>query len=41
MHPLILKQTLEEKDLNKDGYLDFQEFVGAKGTIKIYLIEKH
>lgn len=28
----ILKQTLEEKDLNKDGYIDFQEYIGERET---------
>jgi reticulocalbin-2 len=28
MLPLILSQTLRDKDLNKDGRIDFQEFVG-------------
>lgn len=31
MLPLILNNTLEEKDLNKDGEIDFQEFIGDKG----------
>jgi len=26
----ILKQTLEEKDLNKDGFIDFQEYIGER-----------
>jgi len=28
----ILKQTLEEKDLNKDGFIDFQEYIGERET---------
>jgi len=28
----ILKQTLEEKDLNKDGFIDFQEYIGERDT---------
>jgi reticulocalbin-2 len=31
MLPLILHQTLRDKDLNKDGRIDFQEFVGEQG----------
>lgn len=31
MLPLILQQTLRDKDLNKDGRIDFQEFVGDDG----------
>lgn len=30
MLPFILKQTLREKDTNKDGEIDFQEFVGER-----------
>merc|ERR1712071_472337 len=26
----ILKQTLEEKDLNQDGFIDFQEYIGER-----------
>ncbi|XP_014256660.1 reticulocalbin-2 [Cimex lectularius] len=33
MLPLILQNTLEEKDTNKDGEIDFQEFVGSKGEM--------
>lgn len=29
----ILKQTLEEKDLNKDGFIDFQEYIGERGIL--------
>lgn len=31
MLPVILEQTLEEKDTNKDGNIDFQEYIGDKG----------
>lgn len=31
MLPLILKQTLRDKDLNNDGRVDFQEFIGDQG----------
>uniref|UniRef100_A0A0K8SDE8 Reticulocalbin-3 n=1 Tax=Lygus hesperus TaxID=30085 RepID=A0A0K8SDE8_LYGHE len=31
MLPLILNNTLEEKDLNNDGEIDFQEFIGENG----------
>ncbi|XP_046990151.1 reticulocalbin-2 [Schistocerca americana] len=30
MLPLILKQTLSEKDTDGDGFIDFKEFVGEK-----------
>uniref|UniRef100_A0A224XT31 Reticulocalbin-3 n=1 Tax=Panstrongylus lignarius TaxID=156445 RepID=A0A224XT31_9HEMI len=30
MLPLILKNTLEDKDTNGDGEIDFQEFIGEK-----------
>ncbi|XP_037804133.1 reticulocalbin-2-like isoform X3 [Penaeus monodon] len=31
MLPIILQQTLEEKDANNDGLIDFQEYIGDKG----------
>lgn len=31
MLPIILNQTLADKDKNGDGFIDFQEFVGEKG----------
>lgn len=31
MWPVILKQTLRDKDLNNDGIINFQEFVGDSG----------
>jgi EF-hand domain pair len=31
MHEFILRQTLDEKDSDKDGFITFQEFVGDKG----------
>ena len=31
----ILKQTLEEKDLNKDGFIDFQEYIGERGILHV------
>ncbi|XP_042855804.1 reticulocalbin-2-like isoform X3 [Penaeus japonicus] len=31
MLPIILQQTLEEKDVNNDGLIDFQEYIGDKG----------
>lgn len=30
MLPIILQQTLREKDLNNDGQIDFQEYVGDR-----------
>ncbi|KAI5636007.1 EF-hand domain pair domain-containing protein [Phthorimaea operculella] len=30
MHPYLVNQTLREKDSNKDGKIDFQEFVGDR-----------
>lgn len=34
MFPIIIEQTLRDKDLNKDGRIDFQEFVGESGKDK-------
>lgn len=31
MLQVILKQTLDEKDINKDGFVDFQEYIGDRG----------
>lgn len=31
MLPIILQQTLDEKDVNKDGLIDFQEYIGDSG----------
>ncbi|XP_031344194.1 reticulocalbin-2-like [Photinus pyralis] len=31
MLPHILEQTLRDKDVNKDGAIDFQEFIGDRG----------
>lgn len=31
MLPIILQQTLRDKDKNNDGFIDFQEFIGDKG----------
>ncbi|XP_071544275.1 reticulocalbin-2 isoform X1 [Panulirus ornatus] len=30
MLPIVLQQTLDEKDINKDGVIDFQEYIGDK-----------
>lgn len=32
MLDVILKQTLEEKDTNKNGFVDFKEYIGDRGT---------
>ena len=42
MFPIILKQTLRDKDLNNDGIINFQEFVGdnAKNHDKEWLISE-
>lgn len=42
MLPIILKQTLRDKDLNKDGLINFQEFVGdnAKNHDKEWLLSE-
>ncbi|XP_067006847.2 reticulocalbin-2 [Anabrus simplex] len=34
MLPLILKQTLEEKDLDGDGFISFQEYIGERGKLQ-------
>ena len=31
MIPTVVDHTLEEKDKDKDGYINFQEFVGDQG----------
>lgn len=31
MLPIIMQQTLNDKDKNKDNVIDFQEFIGEKG----------
>lgn len=31
MHEILIRQTLKEKDLNNDGKIDFQEFIGERG----------
>lgn len=33
MLEVILKQTLQEKDLNKDGFVDFREYIGDRGIL--------
>lgn len=40
MLPIILNQTLRDKDMNRDGKIDFQEFVGdgARDRDKEWLI---
>lgn len=42
MLPLILQQTLRDKDSNGDGKIDFQEFIGNNGRNhdKEWLIEE-
>lgn len=34
MFPLLLKQALEKKDTDNDGYVNFQEFIGDRGKYK-------
>lgn len=36
MHEILIRQTLKEKDLNNDGKIDFQEFIGERGTFHIF-----
>lgn len=31
MLPVILKQTLQDKDTDGDGFISFQEFIGDRG----------
>lgn len=31
MFPLLLKQALADKDIDGDGYINFQEFIGDRG----------
>ena len=35
MLPVILKQTLLDKDTDDDGFINFQEFIGDRGKIFI------
>ncbi|KAL0894389.1 hypothetical protein ABMA27_013011 [Loxostege sticticalis] len=32
MHPYLVNQTLREKDKNRDGRIDFNEYVGERGS---------
>lgn len=32
MLPVVLQQTLDSKDTNKDGEIDFKEFIGDRGS---------
>ncbi|XP_030027423.1 reticulocalbin-2 isoform X2 [Manduca sexta] len=32
MHPFLVNQTLREKDANKDGVVDFEEYIGERGS---------
>ncbi|XP_053604986.1 reticulocalbin-2-like isoform X2 [Plodia interpunctella] len=32
MHPFLVNQTLKDKDEDGDGYLEFHEYLGARGT---------
>lgn len=33
MHQFLINQTLREKDLNKDGSIDFNEYIGERGKL--------
>lgn len=33
MLPVILKQTLQDKDTDGDGFISFQEFIGERGKV--------
>lgn len=32
MFPLLLKQALDENDIDKDGFISFQEYIGNRAT---------
>ncbi|KAJ8726039.1 hypothetical protein PYW07_000737 [Mythimna separata] len=32
MHPFLINQTLREKDTNRDGRIDFNEYIGERGN---------
>lgn len=34
MHPHLLAQTLEEKDKDSDGFINFEEFLDRKGNFE-------
>ncbi|XP_026682207.1 reticulocalbin-2 isoform X3 [Diaphorina citri] len=42
MFPILIKQVLEEKDTDKDGFLSFQEFMGDRGQKhnRQYIVEE-
>ncbi|KAF9803618.1 hypothetical protein SFRURICE_018548 [Spodoptera frugiperda] len=42
MHQFLINQTLREKDLNKDGSIDFNEYIGERGNQqdKVWLISE-
>ncbi|KAL1458341.1 hypothetical protein WDU94_008500 [Cyamophila willieti] len=42
MFPILVKQVLDEKDLDKDGFLSFQEYMGDRGEKhdRHYVIEE-
>lgn len=33
MLPIIFEQTLQEKDSNEDGFIDFKEYIGERGNM--------
>lgn len=41
MLEVILRQTLEEKDANKDGFIDFQEYIGDRGNQSLNTVCMH
>lgn len=36
MLPILIENTLEEKDRNRDGFIDFDEFIGDAGLAVIF-----
>ena len=33
MLPVLIQNTLDDKDRNKDGFIDFEEFIGGEGMV--------
>lgn len=38
MIPILIQNILEEKDRNRDGFIDFEEFINGDGNKQNYII---